>query len=328
MAGRISMMMRAAFGSWVGRVVVPGFVLGVIFGGIAGCGGSHSGVGSGSTGGDMSTTSVSAGGATFTMEPFAVGAGQEVYYCQTFANPFGADVEISGFESHMTTGSHHMLLLFQDNATNGALTPCNGLTFGPMPYGSQRPDDQIQYPQGIAALVKSTQGFNLVVHYLNATATDIAATHVTVTLQKATAGTVQQHAGVFFFDNISALTPGIGGGIPPMTTKTISASYTTTSDMNIIYAVSHMHQKSLNLTATYGDTMLYTSDSWDQAQVEAYTPAVLLPTGTTITWACTIDNDTATTLTFGESALTNEMCIFNGQYWPAPDASPTLSVMR
>jgi hypothetical protein len=27
---------------------------------------------------------------------------------------------------------------------------------------------------------------------------------------------------------------------------------------------------------------------------------------------------------FGESALTNEMCIFNGQYYPADDAKPTV----
>ncbi len=294
-----------------------------------GCSGHSglSGTGDGGSGGGGGTTTDSA---TFTMTPFSVAAGQELYYCQTFANPFGADVEISSFESHMTTGSHHMLLLFQDGATDGTLTPCSGLTFGPMPYGTQQPDGEITYPSGIAALVKSTQGFNLVVHYLNATMADIPSTTVTVTLHKATPGTVQQHAGVFFFDNISALTPSLGGGIPPNTTKTITASYTTTQDMNVIYAVSHMHQKSLNLTATYGTaaTMLYTTDSWDSPPLQAYTPPVTLPSGTTINWACTIDNDSSTELTFGESALTNEMCIFNGQYWPAPDDSPTINIMR
>ncbi|HWE31799.1 MAG TPA: hypothetical protein VHB97_27550 [Polyangia bacterium] len=309
-------------------------MLGVLVGCSVGCSGKSGLTGDGgSATGDMSTT-VTGDSATFTMSSFSVASGQEVYYCQTFANPFGEDVEISSFESHMTTGSHHLLLLFQDSATDGTLTPCSGLTFGPMPYGSQRPDDQIVYPSGIAALVKASQGFNLVVHYLNATANDIPTTNVTVTLHKATPGTVTTHAGVFFLDNISALTPGLGpngtGGIPPNTTMTINASYTTKQDMNIIYAVSHMHQKSLNLTATYGTTptMLYTTDSWDSPPQQAYTPPVLLPAGTAINWSCTIDNDTSTTLTFGESAQTNEMCIFNGQYWPAPDDSPTINVMK
>jgi hypothetical protein len=259
------------------------------------------------------------------MTPFPVGAGQEVYMCQTFANPFGGgDVEITKFHSSMTTGSHHMLLLFQDNATNGTLTPCSGLTFGPMPFGAQQPEAEVAYPAGIASLVKSTQGFNVVAHYLNATTSAIMA-HVTITMTKAAPGTVQQHAGVFFFNNISALS---GMGIPPYTEKTITASYTTTTPINLIYAVAHMHQRSLSLTATYGTTTLYQTNSWDNAPFQQYAPAIALPAGTTITWSCDINNDTAQPMVFGESAQTNQMCIFDGQYYPADDASPSLIVDR
>jgi hypothetical protein len=247
--------------------------------------------------------------------------------CQTFANPFaGSDVEIAKFHSSMTAGSHHMLLLFQDNATDGTTTPCSGLTFGPMPFGAQQPEAEVAYPTGIAALIKSTQGFNVVAHYLNATQTAIMA-HVTITMTKAPTGSVQQHAGVFFFNNITPLNPATGG-IPAHTEKTITASYTTTKPINLIYAVAHMHQRSLSLTATYGSTMLYQTSSWDNPPFAAYTPPIALPTGTTITWACDINNDTDQPLVFGESAMTNQMCIFDGQYFPADDASPSLIVDR
>jgi hypothetical protein len=287
-------------------------------GGSGGGGGGGSGGGGGMTGESIAVA----------MTPFPVAAGQEVYMCQTFANPFGGgDVEIAKFHSSMSPGSHHMLLLFQDNATNGAITPCSGLTFGPMPFGAQQPEAEVAYPSGIASLIKSTQGFNVVAHYLNATPNDIMA-HVTITMTKAAAGSVQQHAGVFFFNNVSALSPVANGGIPAHTEKTITASYTTTTPINLLYAVAHMHQRSLSLTASYGSTMLYQTNSWDNAPFQVYSPSIVLPAGTTITWSCDINNDTDQTLIFGESAQTNQMCIFDGQYYPANDADPSLLVTR
>jgi hypothetical protein len=262
------------------------------------------------------------------MTPFPVAAGSEVYMCQTFANPFGGgDTEVERFHASMSAGSHHMLLLFQDKASNGALTPCSGLTFGPMPLATQTPDAQVTYPQGIAALIKSTQGFNIIAHYVNATNSPVMA-GVQVAMYKAQPGTITQHAGVFFFNNVSALTPPFGG-IPAMTTKTISASYTTTIPMNLLFAAGHMHSRTQSLIATYGGTKLYESDSWDQSPVQAWTPAMLLPVGTQITWSCTVKNDTAMPLTFGESAKTNEMCIFTGQYFPVPPgADPSILVTK
>jgi hypothetical protein len=305
----------------------------------SGCGGSGATGGGGDGGGGGGSKDggfiPSDGGVTMmgdeaiiTMTPFPVAAGAEVYMCQTFANPFGADAEIAKFHSSMSAGSHHLLVLYDDNAQDGALTPCSGLTFGPMPYGAQQPEAEVAYPDGVAALIKANQGFQLVSHYLNATPNPITA-NVQVVLTRAAPGTITQHAGVFFFNNISALAPQAGGGVPPMTTKTITASYTTTIPMNVLYALGHMHQRTQSLTATYGGTMLYTSDSWDNSPFQRYDPTVMLPAGTTIQWSCTIVNDTDQTLTFGESAKTNEMCIFDGQYFPVPaGADPSIMVIR
>ena len=42
------------------------------------------------------------------------------------------------------------------------------------------------------------------------------------------------------------------------------------------------------------------------------------PAGTSITFRCDYANTSSQRLSFGESALTNEMCIFSGQFHPAP----------
>src|SRR6185503_13960103 len=98
-----------------------------------GAGGASTGAGNGpsTTGGPATTGS---GGSpetvTLTMDPFVVHAGEEVYKCQNFANPFNGDAEIARFESHMTPGSHHMLLFHGDEYdADGPLVDCSGLEF-------------------------------------------------------------------------------------------------------------------------------------------------------------------------------------------------------
>ncbi len=75
------------------------------------------------------------------MDSFVVPAGGEVYKCQNFANPFGgANAEVTKFESHMTPGSHHLLLFYKKNPTDGPLEDCSGLEFAATPYSTQLPD--------------------------------------------------------------------------------------------------------------------------------------------------------------------------------------------
>ena len=61
----------------------------------------------------------------------------------------------------------------------------------------------------------------------------------------------------------------------------------------------------------------------------ANAPAMQVASGTQVSWTCNVTNPSMTTeLTFGESANTNDMCIFDGQYYPADDSNPTIQCMR
>jgi hypothetical protein len=278
--------------------------------GVAGCGQD-----SATAAGDGGTVGTDGNGGqtvTLTMGPFNVPHGADSYHCQNFKNPFGGmDVEVASFESHMTTGSHHALLFFQPGGQNGPIEDCSGLEFFATPYSTQRPDFQVNYPDGVAALIPASQGLRINAHYVNTTNADTTAT-VTMILHLAKPGTVHDHAGTLFFSNVSL-------NIPPAGVSTQSASCMISPAINLLVAQSHMHHHGIGFVATSGSgQMLFQSNSWSDPPAGRFQPPIALPANTAIHWSCTYDNETGAAIHFGESAITDEMCIFAGQYYPVP----------
>ncbi len=267
-----------------------------------------------------SGTTTGAGGATsvtLTLDSFSVPPGGEVYYCQDFANPFGGvDAEVSEFESHMAAGSHHMLLFYEPGGTSSALAPCSGLQFAATPYGSQQLDDSLSFPPGIAALLPGTDGLRIQSHYLNVTSSTIDAS-VQVTLHLATPGSVQYQAGVLF-----VIDPNID--VPPASSAVVSDDCTLPQDMNLLRASSHMHEHGTAFEATISGNTVYETTSWSQPVAAVFTPPKVLAAGAPLHFQCSFTNDGTTPLTFGESALTNEMCIFLASFYPTPAGVATI----
>ena len=101
--------------------------------------------------------------------------------------------------------------------------------------------------------------------------------------------------------------------------STLSA--TLAQDIDVIQSSSHMHKFGTNFVATAtlpdgGTEPLYETTSWDQPRPALFPTPIHLPQGTTITWSCTDVNTTGTTLTFGEYAQTNVMCISINIFYP------------
>jgi hypothetical protein len=143
---------------------------------------------------------------------------------------------------------------------------------------------------------------------------------MTVTFHLALPGAVTQYAGVVFMNNVGITIPP--GQTPVTSTRTV----TMPQDMNVILSASHMHQRATNFVATSGSQMLYTTASWSSPMPALYDPPLHLTNGSPVTWSCTYVNDTGATLTFGESAQTNVMCIYTMQFYPITDpANPTIT---
>jgi hypothetical protein len=254
---------------------------------------------------------------TVTMDTFVVQPGAEVFYCQSFANPWNAQVDIKTYDLNMAVGSHHMFAFYESNATNGAVAPCpeGGLTFGAFTFTSQTQVVSQTYPPTVGATIPQTTGFNMMVHYLNTTSAPINA-EVALTMYVAKPNVVTNHAGVIFLNNAAISVPSTG--MPVVTTST----YSLPQDVYILASSSHMHKFATNFvsTASSGQT-LYSTTQWDEPKAQPYSPPLLLNTGTTITWSCTDVNTTGATLTFGESANTNVMCIAVDIFYPVSDVN-------
>lgn len=282
-----------------------------------------SGGGAGGSGGSASTgTTTGSGGAagetlTLTMTTFTIPPGGEVYRCQNFANPFGGvDVDISKFESHMTGGSHHLLLFYKDGVVDGVDPKCDGLEFAATPYSTQIPDDSLDFPAGVAALVPAKTGFRLQSHYLNTTDKPIEA-HVEVTFHLAKPGTVKDHAGVLFV-------PEYKFAIQPNSTQVVNHTCNLPFDMNLLKAASHMHKHGTHFDAKIAGEKVFETATWDEPESAFFAPAKAVKGGAKLDFNCTFVNNSGQILTFGESAETNEMCIFVASFYPAPPGEVTV----
>jgi copper type II ascorbate-dependent monooxygenase-like protein len=282
----------------------------------SGAGGSDVTVGA-TTGATSGTGGAVGDTLTLTMETFTVPPGGEVYKCQNYANPFGGTpADVSAFESHMTGGSHHLLLFYKKNATNTPEADCSGLEFAATPYSTQLPDDTLEFPAGVAAQVPTNQGFRLQSHYLNTTDKPIEA-HVQLTFHLAKPGTVKDHAGVLF-----VVEPQFS--IQPNSTQVVNHTCTLPYDMNLIKAGSHMHKHGTHFDATIGAQKVFETTTWDEPKPALFAPAMPVKGGDKLDFNCTFVNNSAQTLTFGESAETNEMCIFVSSFYPVPDGTITV----
>ncbi len=250
---------------------------------------------------------------TITLAPFVVAPGEERYACQDFANPFaGASAAIHQFTSQMTPGSHHLLLFYKPGASDGPLADCSGTEFAPGPYGSQRPDDGITYPDGVAAVIAPSDGFRVQVHYLNATSSPLPVA-VTVRLVRIDDTAVRDRAAVLFFSNAAIdVPPGQSGVV-------VQKSCTLPFAVNLLEATGHMHQHGRAFLATSGGVTLFSSTAYSDVAPALFNPPLPLSAGSVVTFSCTYDNSDGTApLRFGDSARTDEMCIFSAQFFPAP----------
>jgi hypothetical protein len=308
--------------------------------GTSGMGGPQAADNSGSSSGGSSTSGASDSGggamaamdpdvayaATLTMNSFQVGAGQEAFMCQDFANPFnGQQADIKTYKLAMAPGSHHMFAFYKQGATDGPLAVCpmGGLQFGPFTFVAQRANVTQTYPQGVGATIPADTGFTLMVHYANVGSMPLVG-QVSLTMDVAKPGIITQHAGVLFLNQLSLAVPPSASVSSPYTA---SATYVLGQDINILTSEGHMHQRATNFvaTASTGQTIFQTTQ-WDEPPGATYSPPLQLTAGTSITWSCTYVNNTGHALTFGPSAQSNVMCISQSTFFPVQDINhPVIS---
>jgi len=252
--------------------------------------------------------------ATLQMDPFTVEAGQEVWKCQEFANPFGGDAQVVTWRSHLSDGSHHLLVSQIAGASDTAVTDCGSSNLDGEVFDAQSPESETAYPDGVAFTVDAGTGFRVEAHYLNASDAALVGS-VTIEADYQRGTTALTPAGPMLYTTTDISIPP--GGAP----VTVSYTCNVDHDLYLIDTVSHMHRHGIEFTAATADTMLYQTDNYSHPPRHRYDPPLALVAGTPVTFSCTYVNTGSTTITFGQSAATDEMCALFGTYYPVADGA-------
>lgn len=255
----------------------------------------------------------------YAMTPFTLQPGEEQIYCQFFP-PDGKAHLVNRFTAELSRGSHHLVVFrishpMPDTPTEPV--PCSQLDlpggFDGLLPGAQQQHTEVSLPAGVVMKLEPHHGLLFQQHYINATTAPLT-TDVTWAADEVAETPDQQRAGMLFYSNFRL-------SVPPGTSEATSRC-AAPADVNLVTATGHMHRRGVTFDASVAGQALYHADSWDDPP-NLILPGTGLPVrqGDEIRWTCAYDNPTDQTLHFGNSALTNEMCIFVSLFYPSPSGA-------
>jgi hypothetical protein len=256
-----------------------------------------------------------------------INPGVEATYCYYFRTPNTTELAIQKWASHMTAGSHHMILYFTSSEYGkpGTLDDrCGFATGGVGPvwtYSAQTADAEAALPRDdgngvpVGQPVKAGQLGFIQLHYLNATDDVI---HAQVTLNaiaydegvKVTpaAPFVTYHTGI-------KLEPG--NPVNP-TPGTVSGSCDIGADAKFYTMSTHTHKQGVHTFVKDGADMVFESRSWEHpGAMTRERPPFFSFTSGKLTYQCEYLNPNNYMIEDGDSAATAEMCMAVGYYFPA-----------
>ncbi len=187
---------------------------------------------------------------------------------------------------------------------------------------TQKFDETLTLPQGVAFTFEPNQTIRLELHFINTTDTDQEET-ATSTFIPIADGDFQYEADFLFIGNPDiTLAPGpntLGPTYFPLPTELAGS--------NFFALTGHEHQwgTSVTVATTTGpsgaDTSVYDvpNFNWDEPATVYHDPPFQVPAGGGFRFTCDWDNKSGTTVNFGESA-NDEMCFFWAYYYPSKGA--------
>lgn len=254
--------------------------------------------------------------------------GQEITKCFYFHTPNADDAVVNKWVSDMTPGSHHMIVFTSLTASmqpaDGTIDDCSGGGGIPLPlYGAQTPHQEVVMPTDdgmglpLAQLIPANTPGYIQMHYLN-TGDEVLTVHVALSAYALPATTMYTRTDMFATYNADI-------SIPPN-----AMGYTVTATCDVFdkkfwQMSSHSHKQSVATAVLDGSNMVFSSTDWEHPGERTWdlSAGYYQFQNPSITWSCTYDNtgtNASRTITDGQSAQTNEMCMATGYYFPANGA--------
>jgi hypothetical protein len=284
----------------------------------------------GGTGGDDVGIDASTGGETpaftITSKDVTLQPGEEVTYCYYFHTPNTANLAIKKWSSDMQPVSHHVIMFFgsANQPADGTLSANNcGSGIPIWIYASQTAHGELTMPQDDGAgkplgmNVPANQAAYLQIHYLNATDAPVTAP-VTLNAYAYADGTAYTPTAAYItYNQTIKIMPHEMGHLESRTCNVpAGATFWTVS--------THAHKQAVATDIKDGGTMVFSSTDWEHPGAKSWmaTPFYKFASNK-MTYECTYDNvgdNAALTIESGPSAVTNEMCMGTGYFFPATAA--------
>jgi hypothetical protein len=281
--------------------------------------------------GDVSLADSSDGTESFTVQFGPITVPPQTEKTQCIVVPLGnpAPIHVGTIHDVLGDSSHHMILYkvaaqtaqptpFDCQPFQQALNPANG---NPLII-SQKRDDTLTLPEGVAFTLDANQMVRLEMHYINANPTQAATLLTRSTLTTLPVADYQEDASFLFVGDIDiSIAPQSSATVGPVFFP-IPAAYAQSS---FFAMTGHEHQWGTKVqiwSATSGSdpgSLIYTNTDWSDPVTTHYTPPLQIPTGGGLKYQCDWYNGSTSTVRFGESA-NNEMCFFWAYYFPANPA--------
>jgi hypothetical protein len=307
---------------------------------LVGCGNSAETTPNTSADSSVSETAgdTAAGSYSLQFGPITINPGIENTQCvvKRLGNP--ERLRVNTVHNVLGGGSHH-LVVYRVNDTEERLTPFDCQPFtdtldpakGSTLMITQKKDDTLKLPAGVAYTLDANQMIRLEVHYINPTKAPIEL--------KATSTMIPIADADFKFeaDFLFIGTPDIS--LPPNKATTIGPTYFKVPDQYVdakFFAITgHEHHYGTNVTvnvassATDPGTSVYNVPDWkwDEPATVQQEPPFTVPAGGGFRFTCDYNNTTNGTVGFGESA-NQEMCFFWAYYYPSKGAKVCMHTTR
>lgn len=257
--------------------------------------------------------------------------GKEITYCYYFHTPNTEKMVIKKWSSVMTPGSHHMIMYAtaNDEMPPGTLSTaaCGGFGGANAPrwtYSAQTPTNEFALPANDGTglplgqeIAPGTPAY-FQMHYLNATDAPLHA-HVILNAEAYAAGVPYTKTEAYVTYNASI-------NIPPHAVGDVE-SMTCNVPVNVKFWLvsTHAHQQAVKTTVKDGmpasTQAVFTSIDWEHPGAATWMTSPFYSFSTNkLTYECTYNNtgpNATMTVVSGPSAVTNEMCMATGYYFPA-----------
>ncbi len=263
--------------------------------------------------------------------PVSVPPGTESTQCIWVRLGNATEIKVNQMHNHLNAASHHLIVYKDDMDATEQLTPvpCEPFTGALNTSGmiapiaiTQKADDKIQLPQGVAYTFAANQMVKLEMHYLNSS-DETQDVEATADFYAANPATINHEAGILFMGSPDI---DIGAGATETLHQFLTVPATLDlSEANIFAITGHTHKLGTSVKVRVGPNMagpmteVYAPApfKWDEPETRTFdTDPFSVPTGGGFDFECSWTNTTNQQVGFGESA-TDEMCFFWAYYYPS-----------